>query len=75
MRSAEELLLARLRFRHLQLVAEVERQGTLGKAAIALSVSQPALSKALKEIEGLLAERRNPPAERDVISLEHHSDQ
>ena len=54
MRSGEELLLARLRFRHLQMVAEVELAGSLSKAAVKLSLTQPALSKALKEVEGLL---------------------
>lgn len=49
-----EQLLARLRFRHLQLVAEVERKGSLRAAAEALHLSQPALSKALKELEGML---------------------
>lgn len=47
-------LLARLRFRHLQLVVEIDRTGSLNKASEALSLTQPALSKALKEIEGLL---------------------
>ncbi|MES2186301.1 MAG: LysR family transcriptional regulator [Pseudomonadota bacterium] len=47
-------LLARLRFRHLQLIAEVERTGSLSRAAEALSLTQPALSKALKEIEDML---------------------
>lgn len=54
MRSVEEHLLARLRFRHLQLIAEVERTGSLSRAADALSLTQPALSKALKEVEGML---------------------
>ncbi len=47
-------LLARLRFRHLQLISEVERTGSLTRAADALSLTQPALSKALKEIEDIL---------------------
>lgn len=47
-------LLARLRFRHLQLIAEVERTGSLTRAADALSLTQPALSKSLKEIEDIL---------------------
>lgn len=49
-----ETLFARLRFRHLQLVAEVERTGSLRAAATALHLTQPALSKALKEMEGML---------------------
>jgi LysR family transcriptional regulator of abg operon len=47
-------LLARLRFRHLQLIVEVERTGSLTRAADSLSLTQPALSKALKEIEDML---------------------
>jgi len=47
-------LLARLRFRHLQLVTEVDRTGSLSRAAEVLSLTQPALSKALKEIEDML---------------------
>lgn len=54
MRKVEEHLLARLRFRHLQLIAEIERTGSLSRAAEALSLTQPALSKALKEVEGML---------------------
>lgn len=44
-------LVSRLRFRHLRLLAELHRCGTLGKAAATLHLSQPALSKALKEVE------------------------
>lgn len=54
MRSPEDLLLARLRFRHLQMVAAVDSAGSLSKAAASLNLTQPALSKALKEVEGLL---------------------
>ena len=50
-------LLARLRFRHLQLVTEVERAGSLSGAADALNLTQPALSKALKEVEDMLGFR------------------
>jgi LysR family transcriptional regulator, regulator of abg operon len=54
LRSTENKLLARLRFRHLQLIAEVERTGSLSRAADVLSLTQPALSKALKEVEDML---------------------
>ena len=54
MHGVEKHLLARLRFRHLQLIAEVERTGSLSRAADALSLTQPALSKALKEVEGMM---------------------
>jgi len=45
-------LFARLRFRHLQLLVELKSAGTLRAAAGALNVTQPALSKALREVEG-----------------------
>lgn len=44
-------LVARLRFRHLQLLSEVQARGSLRAAAQALNLTQPALSKALTEIE------------------------
>lgn len=50
----EKHLLARLRFRHLQLIAEIERTGSLSKSAAALNLTQPALSKSLKEVESML---------------------
>ncbi|WP_137819662.1 pca operon transcription factor PcaQ [Pseudomonas sp. 2FG] len=45
----------RIKFRHLVCFLEVARQGTLAKAADKLAVSQPAISKTLKELEELLA--------------------
>lgn len=44
-------LASRLRFRHLQLLVELERGGSLRAAAQAINLTQPALSKALGEIE------------------------
>lgn len=44
-------LVAKLRFRHLRLLKEVQTRGSLRAAALALNVTQPALSKALAEIE------------------------
>lgn len=44
----------RIKYRHLVCFLEVARQGSLAKAADQLAISQPALSKALKELEGLL---------------------
>lgn len=48
---------SRIKFRHLQCFLAVADQGTLQKAAGKLSVTQPALSKTLKELEALLAVR------------------
>lgn len=47
-------LLARLRFRHLQLLEALAARGSLRAAAEALRQTQPALSKALHEVEGML---------------------
>lgn len=44
-------LVARLRFRHLKLLVELNEGGSLRAAASALNLTQPALSKALNEIE------------------------
>jgi len=45
----------RIKFRHLVCFLEVARQGSLARAADKLAISQPALSKTLKELETLLA--------------------
>ncbi|MCU1717965.1 pca operon transcription factor PcaQ [Pseudomonas sp. 5P_3.1_Bac2] len=47
----------RIKFRHLQCFLEVARQGSLVRAAEALAISQPAVSKTLKELEDVLAAR------------------
>ncbi len=44
----------RIKFRHLQCFLAVAQQGSLQKAATTLSITQPAVSKTLKELEGLL---------------------
>lgn len=51
MKLAVPNLAARLRFRHLQLIIEIKRSGSLRAAAQKLNLTQPALSKALAEIE------------------------
>lgn len=45
----------RIKFRHLVCFLEVARQGSLTRASDKLAISQPALSKTLKELETLLA--------------------
>lgn len=44
----------RIKFRHLVCFLEVARQGSLARASEKLAISQPALSKTLKELETLL---------------------
>lgn len=51
MKTGSAYLAARLRFRHLSLIIEIKRSGSLRAAAQKLSLTQPALSKALTEIE------------------------
>ncbi|MCF7203503.1 pca operon transcription factor PcaQ [Pseudomonas oligotrophica] len=44
----------RIKYRHLLCFLEIARQGSLARAAEGLAVSQPAVSKTLKELEDLL---------------------
>ena len=49
-----ERMTAKLRFRHLRLLAALSRCSTLAEAAHEIGVTQPAASQALREIESLL---------------------
>ena len=51
------LLSQRIRLRHLHTFVAVAQQGTLGRAAETLNLSQPALSKTLNELEQLTGTR------------------
>lgn len=45
---------SRIKFRHLLCFLDVARQGSLARAVYQLAVSQPAISKTLKELEEVL---------------------
>jgi LysR family transcriptional regulator, regulator of abg operon len=69
-------LASRLRFRHLQLLLALEQGGSLRAAAQALNFTQPALSKALAEVEaafGLPLFTRTPrgltPTAQGLVTL------
>ena len=47
----------RIKYRHLLCFLEIARQGSLARAADVLAISQPAISKTLKELEDLLETR------------------
>lgn len=47
----------RIKFRHIQCFVEIARERSLKSAALKLSLSQPAISKTLKELEDILGAR------------------
>jgi molybdate transport repressor ModE-like protein len=64
----------RLRLRHLRLLQLVERHGSLGSAARALGVSQPAVTLLLRELEAVFASRlveRGPRGARITVAGQH----
>jgi LysR family pca operon transcriptional activator len=64
---------SRIKFRHLQTLIEVARHRSVGKAAEALHVTQPAVTRTIRELEDIL---NVPLTERDGrgIRLSHAGD-
>ncbi|MFJ4433541.1 pca operon transcription factor PcaQ [Pseudomonas sp. NPDC089395] len=57
----------RIKYRHLLCFLEIARQGSLARAANILSISQPAISKTLKELEDLLEARLFERSRQGVV--------
>ncbi len=53
----KDAAISRLRFGQLRLLAEMERGGSIRRAARLLNMTQPAVSKALKELESIVGAR------------------
>lgn len=49
----QHTLVARLKLRHLVLLQKIERHGTLSRVADEMQLSQPAITKALREVEDI----------------------
>lgn len=57
----------RIKHRHLTSFVEVARQKSIGKAAAALAVSQPAVSKTIRELEAILGVELFDRSHRSVV--------
>ncbi len=51
---ADDPLVNRLKLRELRILLAVTQAGSMGKAALALSISQPAVSRAITDMESSL---------------------
>lgn len=56
-RSLLVRMLGRLRFRHLQLIEVLARTGNMHRAAVEMSITQPAATKILQDVEDILGVR------------------
>lgn len=57
----------RIKYRHLQCFLEIARQGSVGRAADVLALTQPAVSKKLKELEDMLGVRLMERNKKGVV--------
>lgn len=71
LRSVKRYLNQQLKIRQLRAVAAIASQGSLLSASQALGISQPALSKALREVEDLLGVRIFERHARGVVPNDH----
>jgi molybdate transport repressor ModE-like protein len=60
--------IAKLRFGQLRLLAAMEKTGSIRRAAAEVSMTQPAVSKALKELEAILGARLYERSSQGVIA-------
>ena len=64
-------LASRLRFRHFQLLVVLAKEGSLRAAAQEMHLTQPALSRTLEEIEGVLGVRLFTRSSRGLVPTVH----
>lgn len=66
--SSRDTTLGRIRLRHLQCFLAVAQHGTLHRAADALAISQPAVTKTLNELEQILGVRLFERGRRGAVT-------
>jgi molybdate transport repressor ModE-like protein len=64
----KEASIAKLRFGQLRLLAVMERTGSIRRAAAQVNMTQPAVSKALKELEAILGARLYERTSQGVVA-------
>ena len=57
-RQLRHVIATRLKLNHLRVLLEIARQNSISKAAAALNLAQPAVTKTLKEAEAILKSRQ-----------------
>lgn len=67
----QHALLTRLKLRQLALLQALDRHGTLGRVAAEMQVSQPAITKALREVEDLFGNTLFARTSRGLVPTAH----